>query len=74
MLRATVTGSVWATRRVQAIPRGAFLEVVTDDDLSFPSSADFVQILLVGKAGLCSGAVIQNQKAGLSLPRNRGQL
>jgi ethanolamine utilization protein EutN len=32
MLRATVTGSVWATRRVEAIPRGAFLEVETDDN------------------------------------------
>lgn len=31
MLRATVTGSVWATRRLEAIPRGAFLEVQTDD-------------------------------------------
>jgi len=27
MLRATVTGSVWATRRVERIPGGAFLEV-----------------------------------------------
>jgi ethanolamine utilization protein EutN len=27
MLRATVTGSVWATRRVEKIPSGAFLEV-----------------------------------------------
>ena len=27
MLRATVTGSVWATRRVEKIPHGAFLEV-----------------------------------------------
>ncbi|HLJ02845.1 MAG TPA: EutN/CcmL family microcompartment protein [Solirubrobacteraceae bacterium] len=31
MLKATVTGSVWATRRVDGIPRGAFLEVQTDD-------------------------------------------
>ncbi|HET9721261.1 MAG TPA: EutN/CcmL family microcompartment protein [Solirubrobacteraceae bacterium] len=31
MLKATVTGSVWATRRVDSIPRGAFLEVLTDD-------------------------------------------
>jgi ethanolamine utilization protein EutN len=31
MLKATVTGSVWATRRVQSIPRGAFLEVETDE-------------------------------------------
>ena len=31
MLKATVTGSVWATRRVEAIPRGAFLEVQTED-------------------------------------------
>jgi ethanolamine utilization protein EutN len=31
MLRATVTGSVWATRRVESIPRGAFLEVESDD-------------------------------------------
>jgi len=27
MLRATVTGSVWATRRIDNIPHGAFLEV-----------------------------------------------
>ena len=27
MLRATVTGPVWATRRVEKIPNGAFLEV-----------------------------------------------
>ena len=31
MLRATVTGSVWATRRLDALPNGAFLEVRTDD-------------------------------------------
>jgi ethanolamine utilization protein EutN len=33
MLKATVTGSVWATRRIDSIPPGAFLEVVTDDDV-----------------------------------------
>ncbi|HET8950329.1 MAG TPA: EutN/CcmL family microcompartment protein [Solirubrobacteraceae bacterium] len=32
MLRATVTGSVWATRRLDSLPAGAFLEVRTDDD------------------------------------------
>jgi ethanolamine utilization protein EutN len=31
MLKATVIGSVWATRRVDTIPRGAFLEVESDD-------------------------------------------
>jgi ethanolamine utilization protein EutN len=31
MLRATVTGSVWATRRLDALPAGALLEVQTDD-------------------------------------------
>jgi ethanolamine utilization protein EutN len=31
MLRATVTESVWATRRVDALPHGALLEVRTDD-------------------------------------------
>jgi ethanolamine utilization protein EutN len=31
MLRATVTGSVWATRRLEALPSGALLEVRTDD-------------------------------------------
>lgn len=31
MLKGTVTGSVWATRRLEAIPRGAFLEVQGDD-------------------------------------------
>ena len=30
MLKATVSGSVWATRRVDGIPRGAFLEVAPD--------------------------------------------
>jgi ethanolamine utilization protein EutN len=31
MLRATVTGSVWSTRRVDSLPSGALLEVRTDD-------------------------------------------
>jgi ethanolamine utilization protein EutN len=31
MLRATVTGSVWMTRRVDSLPSGALLEVRTDD-------------------------------------------
>ena len=30
MLKATVTGSVWATRRVEKIPNGAFLEIEVD--------------------------------------------
>ena len=31
MLRATVTGSVWSTRRLETLPSGALLEVRTDD-------------------------------------------
>jgi ethanolamine utilization protein EutN len=31
MLRATVTGSVWATRRLETLPNGALLEVRTDE-------------------------------------------
>ncbi|MEZ5123049.1 MAG: EutN/CcmL family microcompartment protein [Solirubrobacterales bacterium] len=31
MLRATVTGAVWATRRLEKLPNGALLEVHTDD-------------------------------------------
>jgi ethanolamine utilization protein EutN len=31
MLRATVTGSVWSTRRLEDLPAGALLEVQTDD-------------------------------------------
>ena len=34
MLRATVTGSVWATRRLDALPSGALLEVSTDDGVN----------------------------------------
>ena len=34
MLRATVTESVWATRRVDALPSGALLEVRTDEGAS----------------------------------------
>jgi ethanolamine utilization protein EutN len=30
MLRATVTGAVWATKRVDRIPNGAFLDVEMD--------------------------------------------
>ena len=30
MLTATVTGNVWATRRLAEIPKGAFLEVEAD--------------------------------------------
>ena len=30
MLKATVTGTVWATRRIEKIPSGAFLEVEVD--------------------------------------------
>jgi ethanolamine utilization protein EutN len=30
MLRATVTGAVWATKRIENIPNGAFLEVEAD--------------------------------------------
>lgn len=31
MIRATVTGTVWASRRLAEIPNGAFLEVRADD-------------------------------------------
>lgn len=31
MLAAKVTGSVWATRRIESLPNGALLEVLTDD-------------------------------------------
>lgn len=31
MVRATVKGSVWATRRLDELPSGALLEVATDD-------------------------------------------
>jgi ethanolamine utilization protein EutN len=34
MLRATVTGSVWATRRLDGLPPGALLEVRTDEGAS----------------------------------------
>ncbi|WP_430335014.1 EutN/CcmL family microcompartment protein [Rhodococcus sp. ACT016] len=30
MILATVTGNVWATRRVEGLPHGAFLEVEAD--------------------------------------------
>jgi ethanolamine utilization protein EutN len=34
MLRATVTESVWATRRLESLPNGALLEVRTDEGVS----------------------------------------
>ncbi|AFM19585.1 carbon dioxide concentrating mechanism/carboxysome shell protein [Mycolicibacterium chubuense NBB4] len=30
MIRGTVTGQVWSTRRIDGIPAGAFLEVQTE--------------------------------------------
>ena len=32
MLKATVVGSVWSTKRVEGLPNGAFLEVEVDGD------------------------------------------
>ena len=31
MLKATVVGSVWSTKRVEGLPNGAFLEVEVED-------------------------------------------
>lgn len=43
MIRATVTGTVWATRRLDEIPNGAFLEVTASG-----SSATFVAFDVLG--------------------------
>ena len=43
MIRATVTGTVWATRRLEEIPHGAFLEVRALD-----SEARFVAFDVLG--------------------------
>jgi ethanolamine utilization protein EutN len=43
MIRATVTGTVWATRRLNEIPNGAFLEVRAVD-----SSSTFVAFDVLG--------------------------
>jgi ethanolamine utilization protein EutN len=43
MIRATVTGTVWATRRLEEIPHGAFLEVRADG-----SDASFVAFDVLG--------------------------
>jgi ethanolamine utilization protein EutN len=32
MLKATVVGSVWSTKRVEGLPSGAFLEVEVEGD------------------------------------------
>lgn len=34
MIKATVTGKVWSTRRVEGVPAGAFLEVEVDGSSS----------------------------------------
>ncbi|MET4427832.1 MULTISPECIES: EutN/CcmL family microcompartment protein [unclassified Mycolicibacterium] len=34
MIKATVTGQVWSTRRVEGVPAGAFLEVEVDGSSS----------------------------------------
>jgi ethanolamine utilization protein EutN len=34
VIRATVTGQVWSTRRVEGVPAGAFLEVEVDGSSS----------------------------------------
>jgi ethanolamine utilization protein EutN len=43
MIRATVTGTVWATRRLSEIPNGAFLEVRASD-----SATSFVAFDVLG--------------------------
>ena len=39
MIKATVTGNVWATRRIEGIPAGAFLEVDVDGKNVFSKKA-----------------------------------
>ena len=46
MLRATVTGSVWATRRVGVLPSGALLEVRTDDAFDVLGSGEGERVLV----------------------------
>ena len=46
MIRATVTGTVWATRRLSEIPNGAFLEVRASDAES--RGATFVAFDVLG--------------------------
>ena len=50
MLRATVTGSVWMTRRVDSLPSGALLEVKTDDGATqtFVAPAGATRLFLAG--------------------------
>ena len=57
MLRATVTGSVWATRRIE-IPNGAFLEVEMENGdrlVAFDGSAGVGEHVLVATGSVASG-------------------
>ena len=52
MLKATVVGSVWSTKKVEGLPNGAFLEVEVDgrrDPGSSPSTSS-----AAGSASGCS--------------------
>ena len=59
MLRATVTGSVWATRRVGALPNGALLEVRTDDGATLIA----FDVLGSGTASACSSPRARSRRA-----------
>src|SRR3546814_20872927 len=40
MLRAVVTGNVWSTKRIEGLPNGAFLELVTENGGAHPVAFD----------------------------------
>ena len=65
MLRATVTGSVWATRRLDALPGGALLEVQTDDGAT-PG------VVRVARGAVTERTVEKAAKAGARLVLGRG--
>ncbi|MDH6195881.1 ethanolamine utilization protein EutN [Mycobacterium frederiksbergense] len=68
MIAATVTGSVWSTRRIDGIPAGAFLEVQLDGSDSRMVAFDVLGTGIGERVLIAQGSVAANWFTGTPPP------
>jgi microcompartment protein CcmK/EutM len=68
MIKATVTGHVWSTRRIDGVPAGAFLEVEVDGSASRLIAFDVLGSGLGEHVLVAQGSVASNWFTGTPPP------
>ncbi|MBO0678480.1 EutN/CcmL family microcompartment protein [Mycolicibacterium sp. S2-37] len=68
MISATVTGSVWSTRRIEGIPAGAFLEVELDGSGARMIAFDVLGTGVGERVLIAQGSVAANWFTGTPPP------